>query len=455
MKANLGASLVTLLLFGVHGTASAGPTYTDGLGRQWLDVNDTTNFSWNDMAAICPTDGATPCSGSLGATDLTGWTWATRDQVREVVREITGLTSELDNYYYYPLVRETAWASAFLDNFPATEVRDSCRVVSGLMTNSDDQYPAYGRYLMLGRCDATSSIRSDFIDIGQGEDSVNRKDYRDPFVGGMFWKMLSPALVVDDGACNSRPVADNSPSRSSVWASMAQSFTAPYPRISFGFRMQEDVVAGIPQAGQPVIYNLYHGEISPLTLLASRTVSFPAGALGFGSCRAGDVGFVEADFSGVELTVGEKYTVEVTVPTGDLPTLESRTGIGVWTSLANPYSGGRFYFPVTAANPASSNNGFFSEQDMLFRIGSAGQPIEELISALSEQVMGVGPGASLADKMALALTYYAAPDVQAACAVMTDFKLQVRAQTGKKLSTALAEELTREAQGVMDAMGCQ
>jgi hypothetical protein len=264
-----------------------------------------------------------------------------------------------------------------------------------------------------------------------------------------------PALVVDDGECNFRPVADNSPSRGSVWASMAQSFTAPYPRISFGFRLREDVVLGIPQGGQPVIYNLYHGEISPLTLLASRTVQFPASTLGLGSCRAGDAGFVEADFSGVELTVGEKYTVEVTVPTGDLPTFESYTGVDVWTSLANPYSSGRFYFPVIAANPVSINNGFFSQQDMLFRIGSAEQSTETLISDLLDQVTGVGPGASLADKMAIVQAYYAAGDAAAACAELIAFENQVKAQTGKRLTVAHAPALLADAQAIGVTMGCQ
>ncbi len=261
---------------------------------------------------------------------------------------------------------------------------------------------------------------------------------------------VTAVFEVDDGSCNSRPVADNSPSRFSIWATMAQSFTAPFSRVSFGFRLKGEVPS---QAGKPVIYNLYEGEISPLILLASRTVQFPDTVLASGGCRSGqDAGFVEADFFGVELTVGQKYTIEVTVPSGDLPATESRTGIGVWTSLANPYPNGRFYFPLIAANPVSINNRFFVEHDMLFRV-SGNSPAARL-AALQTTVTGEGPGESFADKIMLAQTYLAVPDVQSTCAILSDFLNQVRAQRGKKLTIEIADQLTADAQAIMDAIGC-
>lgn len=261
---------------------------------------------------------------------------------------------------------------------------------------------------------------------------------------------VPPLVEVDDGACNSRPVSDNSPSRFSIWASMAQSFTAPSSRISFGFRLKGAVPA---EAGKSVIYNLYEGEVSPLTILASRTVQFPDAVLASGGCRSGqDAGYVEADFSAVDLTVGQTYSIEVTVPSGDLPAPESSTGISVWTSLANPYPNGRFYFPLIAANPVSINNQFFVEHDMLFRI-SGNSPAARL-ATLQSKVTGEGPGKSLFNKITLAQTYLAVPDVQSTCAVLSDFLNQVRAQRGKKLTPELADQLTAEAQSIMDAIGC-
>jgi hypothetical protein len=48
-------------------------------------VQDTIEVTWSQIAAICPRDGESRCSGSLGTRDLTGWIWATGDQVRALM----------------------------------------------------------------------------------------------------------------------------------------------------------------------------------------------------------------------------------------------------------------------------------------------------------------------------------------------------------------------------------
>lgn len=53
----------------------------DGQGKDWRQLTETTGLSWNQVAAVCPQDGATPCSGAVGARDLTGWVWASAPQV--------------------------------------------------------------------------------------------------------------------------------------------------------------------------------------------------------------------------------------------------------------------------------------------------------------------------------------------------------------------------------------
>lgn len=77
------ASTVLLsLLFAA--AAPAQPVYNDGHGREWRQLPTTTNLSWSQVAQVCPTDGQTPCAGSIGSNSLDGWTWATREQVREL-----------------------------------------------------------------------------------------------------------------------------------------------------------------------------------------------------------------------------------------------------------------------------------------------------------------------------------------------------------------------------------
>jgi len=86
---------------------------------------------------------------------------------------------------------------------------------------------------------------------------------------------------------------------------------------------------------------------------------------------------------------------------------------------------------------------------------SFGQPTEALIENLLESVTGVGPGRSLADKVALVQAYYAAGDVVAACAMLGDFQRQVKAQNGKKLSALQATEFLGEAEEIGEGIGCE
>jgi hypothetical protein len=76
-------------------------------------------------------------------------------------------------------------------------------------------------------------------------------------------------------------------------------------------------------------------------------------------------------------------------------------------------------------------------------------------AALLTEVTGVGPGRSLADKVALAQTYYAVPDIQATCAVLTGFINEVQAQSGKKISPQLDAKLIADAQAIEAAIGCK
>lgn len=84
-----------------------------------------------------------------------------------------------------------------------------------------------------------------------------------------------------------------------------------------------------------------------------------------------------------------------------------------------------------------------------------GRPYDfDVLEILGEAVVGVGPGKSLANKIALAQSYLAVPDLQSACSILNDFLNQVRAQRGKKITPSLADELTADAVAIMNANGC-
>lgn len=74
-----------VLLFAT-GVAHAQDAYTDQFGRTWRQVVGTTGLTWNQVASVCPTDGS-PCAGRAGGADLTGWVWASKEEVREMFAE--------------------------------------------------------------------------------------------------------------------------------------------------------------------------------------------------------------------------------------------------------------------------------------------------------------------------------------------------------------------------------
>lgn len=54
--------------------------YTDLQGRTWRQLVGTTGATWNQVRAACPTDGSA-CQGMVGSADLTGWVWASQEDV--------------------------------------------------------------------------------------------------------------------------------------------------------------------------------------------------------------------------------------------------------------------------------------------------------------------------------------------------------------------------------------
>ena len=94
MQRNAAGLLAMLGLVG--GVALAGPIYIDSSGREWLDVNATRYRSWDDTAAVCSATtgdfaGVLASNGSSSDIDLTGYTWASRDDVRDLFYEVAGL----------------------------------------------------------------------------------------------------------------------------------------------------------------------------------------------------------------------------------------------------------------------------------------------------------------------------------------------------------------------------
>ena len=50
-------------------------------GKRWRALTETTGVTAAQLAAVCPRDGESRCSGTAGNRNVSGWIWATSDQV--------------------------------------------------------------------------------------------------------------------------------------------------------------------------------------------------------------------------------------------------------------------------------------------------------------------------------------------------------------------------------------
>jgi hypothetical protein len=78
----------------------------------------------------------------------------------------------------------------------------------------------------------------------------------------------------------------------------------------------------------------------------------------------------------------------------------------------------------------------------------------EQLADLADAVTAVGPGRSLAAKVAAIQAYVAANDTAEACATLDAFVNEVNAQTDRKISTAHAASFVSQAQDIEAALGC-
>ncbi len=85
-RRTLVAAVFLASLFGSAGSALAA-NVQDTHGREWRQLYETTGLSWNQVSSVCPRDGVTPCSGTVGGKNLTGWVWGTDAQVLELLTE--------------------------------------------------------------------------------------------------------------------------------------------------------------------------------------------------------------------------------------------------------------------------------------------------------------------------------------------------------------------------------
>ena len=87
------------------------PTITIG-DKQWYQPTLFPDLTWYEINAVCP---AGVCNGSLNGQDLTGWTWASTDDMKELLNGYIGheaLNSGVENYFE----TDSTWAPIFFES---------------------------------------------------------------------------------------------------------------------------------------------------------------------------------------------------------------------------------------------------------------------------------------------------------------------------------------------------
>jgi hypothetical protein len=119
----LAASCLCVFVLALAGGAGAVPPdpVNGGDGKQWRQLYETTGLTWNQVAQLCPRDGATACAGSLS-----GWTWATDAQVVELLGHYAPAiltaspTSVSGPEYYLPagvFIGDMRWTTYFATTY--------------------------------------------------------------------------------------------------------------------------------------------------------------------------------------------------------------------------------------------------------------------------------------------------------------------------------------------------
>lgn len=93
--------------------------------RYWMQPDLFPDLSWRDINAVCPPPTGV-CYGTLGYLDVTGWTWATGDEVTAFLNTLLGTT--LGTVPDYVEIPEWTTLSPFFFNYFSSQTDDPSTV---------------------------------------------------------------------------------------------------------------------------------------------------------------------------------------------------------------------------------------------------------------------------------------------------------------------------------------
>ncbi|MCP3883062.1 MAG: hypothetical protein GY701_32385 [Sulfitobacter sp.] len=182
------------VIFTLFSTAAlAQPVIKDG--KEWLQPADFVNLSWDDVAVVCdPGTGA--CSGTLGTTDVTGYTWASVDDVKGLFNAygVTPPLAAIDQR----LESGSSWAPLALSDFDPTDIGKGSRAAWAWASDSPSSGFGYSPLIR----DRSHANAYDDADAGSYHSSVYATRsigawlYREPSSAGPSPVPTAPTYVL-------------------------------------------------------------------------------------------------------------------------------------------------------------------------------------------------------------------------------------------------------------------
>ena len=132
-------------------------------GKEWLQPYLFTNLTWNDINAVCP-EGI--CAGNLNGYDMTGWTWASADDLNALFNHYIGsdiLGPGPDFTADFPGVSESSVFSDFFGDGWHESARvpeHNVRILRGWLLSTDEILAYQGEVFAEGVYEITGTFNS-------------------------------------------------------------------------------------------------------------------------------------------------------------------------------------------------------------------------------------------------------------------------------------------------------
>jgi streptogramin lyase len=212
-------------------------------------------------------------------------------------------------------------------------------------------------------------------------------------------------------------------------------------------------VATVTPSGIVTEYHASNGGLSGIA-------SGPDGNIWFTSRWGGFVGRVDvpSDTTAPVIAVPADVSVAGTSPAGRMVTFDvtARDDVdGPVPVVCTPASGSTF--AINALGDATTVT--CTTQDDAGNVAVAGFTVHvkgagEQLNELGGDVDGIGPGASLANKVSAAESAFAEGDVTGTCEILYALIHEVNAQSGKSLDASTADALVADATRIRAVLGC-